>query len=115
MTQHASLSTERWRRFTFAQQILSIAAEMERAALSISRARSDAVHASYERVLRMADLSIQCADRRSRRRELLIWRDLIGQLYLEPELDPAAHSDAFRALLRFTPESSRQIPHVTLG
>lgn len=113
--QHASLTPERWARFPFAQQILSIAAEMQRATSSMSPEHADTLRNCYERVLRLTDLSIQCADRRARRRELLLWRDLIAELYVAPRPDPSAHSQAFRALLLFTPESARQIPFVTLA
>ena len=44
------------------------------------------------------------------RRELLRWRDLIAVLYLQPGPDLEAHRAAFRCLLRFRPEASRQIP-----
>jgi hypothetical protein len=40
---------------------------------------------------------------------------VIAQLYVSPRADPAAHSQAFRVPLYFTPESARQIPYVTLG
>jgi hypothetical protein len=46
---------------------------------------------------------------RSRRRELLRWRDLVAALYLEEVPSVDAHVEAFRCLLRFTPGSSRQI------
>lgn len=65
---------------------------------------------SYERALRLTDLTIEAHARRGLRRELLRWRDLVAQLYVDPEPRPAAHDDAFRALLRFSPEASRQIP-----
>jgi len=114
VTQHASLTPERWSQFSFEQQILTIAAEMERAALRMARRDLVSVSNCYERVLRLVDLTIACANGRGRRRELLLWRDLIAALYIAPEPDPNAHSDAFRCLLYFTPTSARQIPFVTL-
>jgi len=38
-----------------------------------------------------------------------------ARLYVEAEGNPTAHAEAFRALLRFSPVASRQIPHVLGG
>lgn len=110
MTQHASLSPERWAAFTLDRQVLMIANEMNRAAKLMGAADRQRLLNAYERVLQLTDLTIRVNQRRGLRRELLRWRDLIAQLYIEPESDPARHAQAFRCLLRFTPEASRQIP-----
>jgi hypothetical protein len=113
VTQHAALTLERWRRFALPQQLLMIANEMNRASRLQEPADRERLRGSYERVLALADLTIQANERRSLRRELLRWRDLIGEMYLGPEAQPAAHAAAFRALLQFHPETWRQLPHVT--
>jgi hypothetical protein len=46
------------------------------------------------------------------RRELLRWRGLIVELYVQPEPSAVAHSAAFRYLLLFMPVASQQIPFV---
>jgi len=112
MTQHAGLTLERWKSFTLDQQILMIGNEMNRAG-NLRRPDDGERRASaYERVLYLTDLTIQAHTRHGLRRELLRWRDLAAQLFLEPESQPSAHADAFRVLLQFTPEASRQIPYV---
>src|SRR3990167_1536105 len=60
-------------------------------------------------VFQLVDLTVQVQALRSLRRELLRWRDLIAALYVAPESDPDAHAAAFRCLLRFTPEASKQL------
>jgi hypothetical protein len=95
MTQHASLTPERWARFDLDQQILMIANEMNRASSLLS-----------------LDLTVATRSRRGWRRELLRWRDLVAALYIAPGPEPAAHAAAFRCLLQFTPVAARQIPHV---
>ena len=112
MSQHASLSPERWSSFTLDQQILMIANEMNRASKLRGAADCDRLRHSYERVLQLTDLTILVHTRRGLRRELLRWRDLIAELYLDPEPSPLAHAAAFRCLLMFTPVAARQIPHV---
>lgn len=112
MTQHDSLAPERFARFDLDQQILMVANEMNRARRLFAAADRDALRRNYERVLRLVDLTVQTRPRRSLRRELLRWRDLVAALYVQDEADAAAHDEAFRCLLRFTPAASRQIPHL---
>lgn len=110
--QHASLTPERWSRFSLDQQILMIGNEMNRGAKLRDSEDRDRLRGCYERVLHLTDLTIGLHRKRSLRRELLRWRDLIASLYLSPEADPIRHEAAFRCLLRFTPVASRQIPLV---
>ena len=110
MTQHSSLSPERWASFSLDQQVLMIGNEMQRA----SRLFAPDLHASlrlaYERVLRLLDLTVAVHPKPTLRRELLRWRDLVAELYVAPDPQPAQHREAFRCLLRLRPEASRQIP-----
>jgi hypothetical protein len=112
MTQHSSLTPERWARFDLDQQILMIANEMNRASSLLSPEHRPSLQRTYERALRLLDLTVATRSRRGLRRELLRWRDLVAALYIAPGPEPAAHAAAFRCLLQFTPAAARQIPHV---
>jgi hypothetical protein len=112
VTQHASLTPERWARFDLDRQILMVANEMNRARGLFAEADRDALRRTYERVLRLVDLTVQTRPQRGLRRELLRWRDLIAALYIGEGADAPAHDEAFRCLLRFTPAASKQIPHL---
>lgn len=112
MTQHASLSPERWAAFSLDQQILMIGNEMSRAARWMRPEDRRSLNLSYERILRLVDLTVEVNSRPALRRELLLWRSLIAELYIRPEADSAAHAAAFRALLLFTPVAAQQIPYV---
>ena len=107
--QHAGLSPERWATFPFVQQILMIGNEMNRSLAHLELKAWDRARPSYERVLQLVDLTVGLPLGRSRRRELLRWRDLVAALYLADVPSVDAHVEAFRCLLRFTPGSSRQI------
>jgi hypothetical protein len=109
VSQHASLSVERWRTFGPAQQILMIGNEMNRGLHHLRNGDRDRVRPAYERALALVDLTVGLPLAHARLRELLRWRDLIGALYLEADPSLEMHADAFRCLLRMTPESSRQI------
>lgn len=110
MTQHASLTPERWARFGLDQQILMIANEMKRASALMAPADRNSRARTYERVLRLLDLTVATQSKPTLRRELLRWRDLVAALYVAQDAEPRAHDEAFRCLLRFTPEASRQLP-----
>lgn len=112
MTQHASLSPERWSTFTLDQQILMIGNEMNRCKRSIRLGETAELKRSYERVLRLVDLTVEVQKRYGLRRELLRWRDLVAEMYIQPEADPVQHAAAFRALLLLTPEAAKQIPYL---
>ncbi len=112
MTQHTSLTAERWARFDLDQQIVMIANEMKRASALMAAADCDSRARTYERVLRLLDLTVATQHKRTLRRELLRWRDLVAALYAAGEAEPTAHREAFRCLLRFTPASSRQLPYM---
>lgn len=115
MTQHASLTPDRWARFSLDHQILQIGAEMHRASASIAQGDSRGLRNGYERVLRLVDLTVQVNSGLHRRRELLRWRDLIAALYLADRPDEEAHRASFRVLLQMRPESARQIPYLLGG
>jgi hypothetical protein len=106
--QHAGLSAVRWRQFSYDQQVLMIANEMHRTARLIELAAWDRVHAGIERVLQLTDLTIGCVTSSTRRRELLRWRDLVAASYLDEQPQGAAHEEAFRCLLQFTPAAFEQ-------
>ena len=112
MTQHASLTADRWARFSRDQQVLMISNEMNRASRLLSTSDAESRVLAYERVLRLVDLSVEVAKSRALRRELLRWRDLIGALYVANEPDPTAHASALRMLLQLTPASAAQIPYI---
>ena len=108
--QHGSLTVDRWSVIPLEQQILMIANEMNRASKMLGPEDRERCASSYERVLRLVDLTIESRRQRGLRRELLRWRDLIAALYQSPEADPASHFSAFRCLLQLHPVAARQIP-----
>jgi len=112
MTQHASLSPERWASFSRDQQILMIGNEMSRATRLLRLADRPGLVLCYERVLRLVELTIEVQTGHGLRRELLRWRDLVAEMFLRQEPEPEEHFAAFRALLQLTPASARQIPFV---
>ena len=116
MTQHASLTAERWSAFSLDQQILAMANEMHRGTQLLIRGEHESLRRCHERVLRLVDLTVEVSvkvnARPTLRRELLRWREVVAALYVAPIPEKAAHVAALRVLLQFTPVASRQIPFV---
>jgi len=113
--QHGSLTVERWSVIPLEQQILMIANEMNRASKLLGPADQGRCASSYERILRLVDLTIESRKQRGLRRELLRWRDLIAALYQSPKRDRTLHFAAFRCLLQLHPMAARQIPFLLAG
>ena len=112
MAHHAELSVDRWTGFSVEQQILMIGNELNRASKLTNPTDRERRRNCFARALSLTDLTAAGKVRPEFRRELLRWRDVLACLYLSDEADPATLGAAFRALLRFTPETSRQIPHI---
>jgi len=115
MTQHSSLTPERWATFSLDRQILMIANEMNRTSSRLRAEDLEGVRLGYERVLRLVDLTVEVNTRRTLRRELLRWRDLAAALYIATEPGLTEHEAIFRCLLQLTPVAALQIPFVLAG
>lgn len=115
MTQHASLSAERWARFDLGQQILQIGAEMQRGRKYLRAERAAELRACYERAMALVDLTVEVQRKPHLRRELLRWREVVAELYLGSEPDAEAHHGALRVLLRLHPVTAEQVAVLGLG
>ena len=109
-TQHGGLTPERWSTFPLGQQILMIANEMHRASKLFAPDDRGRLRSSYERVLRLTDLTVQVQRRPALWRELLRWRDLVGSLYIAQSPSSVDHRAALRVLLQLDPAAFPQIP-----
>ena len=103
MTQHRYLTRERWSAFSLDEQILMVANEMHRAGRLMREEDRARRRHSYERVLRLMDLTIGVQRKRTLLKELLRWRDLVAALYVSEHADIDAHGRLWRCLLYFTP------------
>jgi hypothetical protein len=112
MTQHGSLSPERWAGYGRDQQILMIANEMNRASSLTDAADLDRFRRCYERVLRLVDLTVEVNASSALRRELLRWRELAAAVFISPAPNPGEHRELFRALLLLNPIAAKQIAFV---
>jgi hypothetical protein len=96
-------------RFTLGQQILQIGAEMQRGLDHLDSADMCRLRPCYERAFDLVDLTVQVNARPHLRRELLRWREVVGELYSSDRPDPDLHRLAFRALLELHPQAQGQV------
>jgi hypothetical protein len=82
---HKNLTSERWAKFNTSQQILMIANELNRAKNSLLRRDEEEVRECYERAMELLDLTISISLKRSKRKELLRFREVLGFEYLSKE------------------------------
>jgi hypothetical protein len=111
--QHA-LTPERWSTLSLDQQILMIANEMHRASDLFAPEDRERLLGSYERVVRLTELTIMAHSKPTLRRELMLWRGVIADLYASDAPSPTTHRRAFSVLLQFTPAAYAQTPHLGL-
>ena len=104
-------SPARWSEFTLAQQIIMIANDLHRASKWMGSGDANLRRSAYARALALTDLTAAGAHRLAFRREILRWRELVAQLYLDEEPRPDRNRELLRVLLLFTFETSRQIRH----
>jgi hypothetical protein len=110
--QRAGLSAARWAEFDFTQQILMIANELHRATKLVSEADRQRRRSSLERVYALVDLTLAASSSPSRRRELLRWREMLGDSYLDVTVSPKGDRALLRTLLQLSPTAAGQIPFV---
>jgi hypothetical protein len=108
----ASLSPERWARFTRDQQLMRIANEMNRASKLMAPEDRERLKSAYTRVLQLTDLTVDVRRERGLRKELLRWRELVARLWLRSDGDPDAHRQTFRSPMLFSSGIAKQIPFV---
>lgn len=109
MTETQTLTLERWKRFALDQQLMLIANEMHRGLHSMGAEHRRSLQLVYERVLHMLGLTVQGGLSRGERRELLRWKEVVGQLYLGEHADPAQHREALKVLLQMRPALAEQV------
>ena len=112
MTQHASLTPERWRGYSRDQQLLMIGNEMNRCKKLFAPEDRTRLGNGLERVLRLTDLTVQVNRGFALRRELLRFRGVVADLYLSQPPSESAFRDAFRVFLQLVPATYAQIPHI---
>ena len=101
------MTAERWSSFAFDRQILMIGCEFSRVSNAPLSGAQDAIRESYERAFELLDLCTYDPKWRPRMRELLRFREHLGELYLQHPPDMDLHRNMYRMLMQWNGETAR--------
>lgn len=104
---HKGLSPERWEGYSIERQILMIGSEFARAKNFLRSGSDRHVAECYERAMELLDLCADDPKWRRKLKELLRFRELLGELYLDPEMAREFNEQFYRVLLSWNRETSR--------
>jgi tetratricopeptide (TPR) repeat protein len=99
LIQHKNLTLEKWRGFEKFKQILMVGTEFERARTWLEKGDFREAKKCYERAYELLDLTIEDFRWRRGLKELLRFREIFGELYLNPNLE--LNKKLYKLLLRF--------------
>jgi hypothetical protein len=104
---HTSLNSEKWNRFPRETQILMIGSEFARAKNLLRDNVVDEVRQCYERAFELLDLCASDPKWRPRLRELLRFREILGELYVEVRQDDSRFLQLYQTLMKWSGSTSR--------
>jgi hypothetical protein len=104
---HKSMTPVRWAGYPMDRQILMVASEFSRAQNLIGATSLKAVRDCYERAMELLDLCTHDEKWTSRRRELLRFREAMGELYLADPPSQEMNLMFYKALMEWHPVTAR--------
>lgn len=108
---HPGLTVERWGLQPYAQQVLQVLSELNRAKRWIKEGEDAMTCRSLERALELMDLTVSANQGRRPLRELLRSREVVAGFYVAPTKDYAEFVSLLKGLLTL----DRDIPERALG
>jgi len=96
---HKSFTPEKWSEYTIDRQILMIATEFARAKSLIQKNDIKEVKNCYERAFELLDLSTYDQKWGKKLKELLRFREYLGNLYLSEDISLKQNNDLHQTLL----------------
>jgi hypothetical protein len=82
---HRSLTTDKWFSYPRHQQLLMIANEMNRSQNALQKQDAENAIHSWERAFELTDLTISDPKNPSILKELLRFREMLGELFSQPD------------------------------
>jgi len=102
---HPTLTNEKWGTYPKHYQVLSISAEFARAKAAIGKKDIIETKKSYLRAMELLDLTINDPKWKHAWKELLRFRELLGDAYCNKPRDLDYCLSLYKQLLSWTPES----------
>jgi len=104
---HKAMDSAKWNRYPRERQILMIGSEFARAKNLLRDGVNDEVAQCYERAFELLDLCAMDPKWRPRLRELLRFREMLGELYLDLSKDDPRFMVMYRTLMNWSGDTSR--------
>lgn len=104
---HKSMTVERWAAYPMDRQILMIACEFSRVHNLLGSASAGVIRECYERAMELLDLCTYDVKWTSRYRELLRFREVMGELYLADPPAREANMLLYKTLMEWHPVTAR--------
>ena len=98
---HKNLTQERWQRFSEEKQILNIAAELSRVKFWLEKKNEEQILNCLNRVFELIDLTINAFKNQRALKELLRFRDVLAQFYINKDKNIEEFKKIFKTLLMF--------------
>ncbi len=118
---HPHLTVARWKKFGLSRNLLMVATEFSRCKNALLRGDEREVRESLERAFELFDLTVEIVEKGNLLRELLRFREVMGEFYLKERKEKeevekllktlvSLNKEAFNAL--YPPEQGKtQEPH----
>jgi hypothetical protein len=100
------MTSEKWNRYPVERQILMIGSEFARAKNLLRDAWDEEVRQCYERAFELLDLCAMDPKWRPRLKELLRFREMLGELYLDVAKDDPRFMMMYSTLMNWTPATA---------
>lgn len=105
------MTVSRWEKFSLGKQIISIAAETNRAAHWIRRKDIPESKRCLERAVELIQVTLMTQLTKSRRRELARFKEVLLSYWLHPDISEEEIKKAQRVLISLSPESWAMVTH----
>jgi len=98
---HKNLTQERWQKFSAKEQILNIAAELSRAKFWLEGKNEKQILNCLNRAFELIDLTIYAFKNQRALKELLRFREVLAQFYINQDKNIEEFKKIFKTLLMF--------------
>jgi hypothetical protein len=103
---HKTFTPAKWSEHPIDRQILMVATEFARAKSLIQKNDNQEVKNCYERAFELLDLCTYDQKWLPKLKELLRFREFLGELYLSPNLNLKLNNSLFSVLLLWNPKTA---------
>ncbi|MBN1622470.1 MAG: hypothetical protein JW871_07765 [Endomicrobiales bacterium] len=102
---HKTLTLDKWAAFPLSKRILMIGSEIQRAGSRISKNDFEEVNNCYARAFELIDLTVKSISKKTLRKELLRFRELLAREYMNKQKDIVMNQKLFDVLISLNKDS----------